>query len=83
MPDGGQRREYLDGLESMLFSLEASMPSPGSWETVRPMLAVLRSLSPKLRPIASGFESVIAAVEAIDSTTHSLLLRVREAKTGE
>lgn len=79
-PEGDLKSSSVNGFEETLLSLKRSFPTPGQFSEMRNSVTVLRSLSPRLQPIATAFEGVMGLFESMDTMTRDLVEQIRKGR---
>ena len=77
LPDGNQKSDSMNGFEATLLSLRQSLQTPVSKIEMTSMARILKTLSPRLRPLASSLESVFSLFEDRSDKVDELVAQLR------
>ncbi|WP_449316258.1 DUF4143 domain-containing protein [Rubneribacter sp.] len=80
LPNGPSKSELLTSIENTLEGIKRSSSMPPDVKEFESQLQMIQTLTPRLRPLATGFRNVFATFSSIESMTTDLLAQAKLAR---
>ena len=80
LPNGPSKSELLTSIENTLEGIKRSSSMPPDVKEFESQLQMIQALTPRLRPLATGFRNVFATFSSVGSMTTDLLAQAKLAR---